>query len=108
MTDGRKKPEKLTRLKKPGQFEPGRSGNRGGRLAKKPMGVGEHALAVLQQNVRTTLNGKEDWYSLAEVLGTSIVHDAIKGCKHSREMLIDFQSKFAPPPEFDSFGFPWP
>jgi len=72
------------------------------------MRIEEWALAALQQKIKTTLNGKVGCYSLAEIIGTSIAHDAAKGSKHSREMLIDFQTKFAPPSEKDIFGFIWP
>jgi len=108
MTDGGKKPEKLTRSRKPGQFAPSTSRNRGGQPAKKSMGIEECALAALQHQMETTLNGTFGWYSLAEIIGTAIAHDAAKGSKHAREMLIDFQAKSARPLENELFRFIWP
>ena len=108
MTDGYQKPKKPTRSTKSGQSAPGTSENRGGGPAKKHLRIEEYALAALEQKIKTTLNGKVGHYSLAEIIGTSIAHDAAKGSKHAREMLSGFQTKFAPPSEKDIFGFIWP
>ncbi len=108
MTDVGKKPRKPTRPGKLGQLATVTSGNRRKQLPQEQMGIDECALDLLQQHVWTTLNGKLGWYSFAELVAASIVHDAVKGCNQARRLLIDFQTKFARSIEVDIFGFPLP